>query len=63
MERARVCESVVMMVVSVCSEWQQSADSVQGRLTHAQALDTGPGNFIMFVCFDDINRINDGFYQ
>ena len=52
LERARVCVSVVMMVVSVCSE-RQSADSVQGRLTHAQALDTGPVWVTRYVCFDD----------
>ena len=53
LERARVWVSVVMMVVTVCSEWRQSADSVQGRLTHAQALDTGPVWVTRYVCFDD----------
>ena len=41
----------------------QSAVSVQGRLTHAQALDTGPGRVTMFVCFDDEYETSYRLYQ
>ena len=50
MERARVCSSVVMMVVSVCSEWRQSADSAQWASLGVEMDKTPGGNFLDILC-------------